>query len=316
MAPEIVGSENYDYSVDIWSLGILLYEMLFGHSPFKANNTNNIILNIKSHELNYDENNKKISNSCRDLIQKLLNMNPQKRLKIKDILEHPYIKKHSKKHSFNKMLSASINEDKIKNLLNKNLNDVNKNISENENQNLKNKKEKGTNIMNLNSPDKLPCVKFISSKQLLFKEIKEPKNQKKINGHKSNKQLAILAKFRYSLNYQLEKAKKSIENINFKNSQNCTFEDIRDNQILYEKKENYIRYKKYKSSKYNNYYNFDNVNMEECKNKNSIEEKKSVSKKNIIVENEFEDIVDGFEEIEAIKRLNKAYAKYEKHNSE
>ena len=146
--------------------------------------------------------------------------------------------------------------------------------------------------------------------------IKEPKNQKKINGHKSNKQLAILAKFRYSLNYQLEKAKKSIENINFKNSQNCTFEDIRDNQILYEKKENYIRYKKYKSSKYNNYYNFDNVNMEECKNKNSIEEKKSVSKKNIIVENEFEDIVDGFEEIEAIKRLNKAYAKYEKHNSE
>ena len=43
MAPEIVGSENYDYSVDIWSLGILLYEMLFGHSPFKANDTNNIL---------------------------------------------------------------------------------------------------------------------------------------------------------------------------------------------------------------------------------------------------------------------------------
>ena len=316
MAPEIVGSENYDYSVDIWSLGILLYEMLFGHSPFKANDTNNIILNIKSHELNYDENNKKISNSCRDLIQKLLDMNPQKRLKIKDILEHPFIKKHSKKYSFNKKLSASINEDKIQNLLKKNLNDVNNNICENkkENENLKNEKENKKIILNLNSPDKSPGVKFISSKQLLFKNIKESENNKKINCHKSNKQIAILAKFRYSLNSQLEKAKKSIENINFKNSPNCTFEDIRDNQILYEQKENYKRYKKYKSSKYNNYYKFDNINMEESKSKNSNEEKKSMSKKNIIVENEFEDIVDGAEEIEAIKRLNKAYAKYEKHN--
>ena len=35
MAPEIVGSEMYDFSVDIWSLGILLYELIMGHSPFR-----------------------------------------------------------------------------------------------------------------------------------------------------------------------------------------------------------------------------------------------------------------------------------------
>ena len=320
MAPEIVGSENYDYSVDIWSLGILLYEMLFGHSPFNGKDTNNIILNIKSHELNYDDTNKKISNSCKDLIQKLLNMNPQKRLKIKDILEHPFIKKHSKKFLSNKQLTNSINEDKIENQLNKKLNDTNNSSNKKEDVNLNGKKLIRSNTINKmfpNSSAQKFSLKLFSSKELLNKNIKgkESTNKiQKIHAHKSNKQLAILAKFRYSLNVQLEKAKKSIGNINFQSSKNCTFEDIRDSQLLNEKKDIYKRFKKFKSSKYTNYYLINNFNTEECKNKNSIDEKNETDNKNIIFENDFEDIVDGAEEIAAIKRLNKVYAQYEKKN--
>ena len=320
MAPEIVGSENYDYSVDIWSLGILLYEMLFGHSPFNGKDTNNIILNIKSHELNYDDTNKKISNSCKDLIQKLLNMNPQKRLKIKDILEHPFIKKHSKKFLSNKQLTNSINEDKIENQLNKKLNDTNNSSNKKEDVNLNGKKLIRSNTINKmfpNSSEQKFSLKLFSSKELLNKNIKgkETTNKiQKIHAHKSNKQLAILAKFRYSLNVQLEKAKKSIGNINFQSSKNCTFEDIRDSQLLNEKKDIYKRFKKFKSSKYTNYYLINNFNTEECKNKNSIDEKNETDNKNIIFENDFEDIVDGAEEIAAIKRLNKVYAQYEKKN--
>ena len=320
MAPEIVGSENYDYSVDIWSLGILLYEMLFGHSPFNGKDTNNIILNIKSHELNYDDTNKKISNSCKDLIQKLLNMNPQKRLKIKDILEHPFIKKHSKKFLSNKQLTNSINEDKIENQLNKKLNDTNNSSNKKEDVNLNGKKLIRSNTINKmfpNSSEQKFSLKLFSSKELLNKNIKgkESTNKiQKIHAHKSNKQLAILAKFRYSLNVQLEKAKKSIGNINFQSSKNCTFEDIRDSQLLNEKKGIYKRFKKFKSSKYTNYYRINNFNTEECKNKNSIDEKNETDNKNIIFENDFEDIVDGAEEIAAIKRLNKVYAQYEKKN--
>ena len=179
MAPEIVGSENYDYSVDIWSLGILLYELLFGHSPFKGNNTNNIIQNIKSHELNYDDKNKKISKSCKDLIQKLLNMNPQKRIKIKDILEHPFIKKHAKKFSYPKKVQ-SINGDKIQNILNKNLNDINNNSDKKIIENFNNKTLKRSNTLNTKF---LKGTKFgqnfVSSKQLLFKDIKKVENSKK-----------------------------------------------------------------------------------------------------------------------------------------
>ncbi len=320
MAPEIVGSENYDYSVDIWSLGILLYEMLFGHSPFNGKDTNNIILNIKSHELNYDDTNKKISNSCKDLIQKLLNMNPQKRLKIKDILEHPFIKKHSKKFLSNKQFTNSINEDKIENQLNKKLNDTNNSSNKKEDVNLNGKKLIRSNTINKMFPNSIEqkfSLKLFSSKELLNKNIKgkESTNKiQKIHAHKSNKQLAILAKFRYSLNVQLEKAKKSIGNINFQSSKNCTFEDIRDSQLLNEKKDIYKRFKKFKSSKYTNYYRINNFNTEECKNKNSIDEKNETDNKNIIFENDFEDIVDGAEEIAAIKRLNKVYAQYEKKN--
>ena len=90
MAPEIIDNENYDFSVDIWSLGILLYEMLFGYSPFRATNLNDIVINIKEGNLIFD-NRKNISFECKDLIKKLLIHNPEKRLKIKDVLYHPFI---------------------------------------------------------------------------------------------------------------------------------------------------------------------------------------------------------------------------------
>ncbi len=36
MAPEIVQRQKYDAKADVWSLGVLLYEMLHGHEPFRV----------------------------------------------------------------------------------------------------------------------------------------------------------------------------------------------------------------------------------------------------------------------------------------
>ena len=99
MAPEIVNEQYYDYGIDIWSLGVLLYEMIHGFSPFRAhNNTKDamkeLFNNITHIKLEFH---KDISKECKDLIEKLLS-DKSKRIKINDIFEHPWVKKYEKEY--------------------------------------------------------------------------------------------------------------------------------------------------------------------------------------------------------------------------
>ena len=48
MAPEILNQDSYDNKADIWSLGTVFYEMIFGKPPFMANNIIYLLKNIKS----------------------------------------------------------------------------------------------------------------------------------------------------------------------------------------------------------------------------------------------------------------------------
>lgn len=46
MAPEILTSQGYDYGVDYWSLGCILFEFLCGYSPFQAEDTRQTCVNV------------------------------------------------------------------------------------------------------------------------------------------------------------------------------------------------------------------------------------------------------------------------------
>ena len=48
MAPEIIFDKQYDFRIDIWALGVLLYELLHGQAPFKGKSFEEIKNKIKN----------------------------------------------------------------------------------------------------------------------------------------------------------------------------------------------------------------------------------------------------------------------------
>ena len=108
MSPEMVNKEEYSKDIDIWSLGILLYEMIHGHSPFKPNkakfNINDIMDNIKIQNLKFNED---ITKECKELIIHLLDRDVTKRYKIDDIFNSNFVKYYENYYK-NKFKKASL----------------------------------------------------------------------------------------------------------------------------------------------------------------------------------------------------------------
>lgn len=92
LAPELLLGTGHGPTVDWWSLGTILYEMVTGVPPFNADSPQEIFDNILDRRLTWpleDE----MSPECRDLIDKLLTLNPQKRLGARgagEIKLHPF----------------------------------------------------------------------------------------------------------------------------------------------------------------------------------------------------------------------------------
>lgn len=91
-SPEIVTGKSYHGSPsDIWSCGIILFALLTGHLPFDDENIRNLLLKVRAGRFvmpNY------LTPEAKDLIWKMLKVNPAERIKINDIFKHTLLKKY------------------------------------------------------------------------------------------------------------------------------------------------------------------------------------------------------------------------------
>lgn len=93
LAPEIIKNEGHGSAVDWWTLGIFLYELLFGKTPFKGSGNRATLMNVVGQPLRFPDS-PVVSFSARDLIRGLLVKEPQHRLAYKrgatEIKQHPF----------------------------------------------------------------------------------------------------------------------------------------------------------------------------------------------------------------------------------
>jgi aurora kinase len=93
LPPEMITHTPHDKSVDLWCLGVLMFEFLYGSPPFEAEDQNATYQRINDVDLHFPER-PAVSDEAKDLIRKLLVKDPQQRLTWEQIANHKFILKH------------------------------------------------------------------------------------------------------------------------------------------------------------------------------------------------------------------------------
>ncbi|KAK9990363.1 hypothetical protein SO802_025348 [Lithocarpus litseifolius] len=104
MAPELVREQPYNHTADLWSLGVILYELFVGQPPFYTNSVYALIRHIVKDPVKYPDN---MSQNFKSFLRGLLNKVPQNRLTWPTLLEHPFVQETSDEVDAREMRAAT-----------------------------------------------------------------------------------------------------------------------------------------------------------------------------------------------------------------
>lgn len=91
LPPEMVEAKQHDEHVDVWALGVLLYELLVGHPPFEEKHAGDTYKRIARVDFSIPS---YVDEDARDLVERLLVYDPQQRLALQDVAVHGWVLKN------------------------------------------------------------------------------------------------------------------------------------------------------------------------------------------------------------------------------
>mmetsp|Transcript_37667 Transcript_37667/g.97417 ORF Transcript_37667/g.97417 Transcript_37667/m.97417 type:complete len:412 (+) Transcript_37667:71-1306(+) len=91
LAPEMIRGEGHNESLDMWEMGVFLYEMVVGKSPFGSNKQETTCRLILQAQIQFPD---EIDPDAKDLVLKLCRVRPEERLTAAQAMEHRYVTKY------------------------------------------------------------------------------------------------------------------------------------------------------------------------------------------------------------------------------
>ena len=91
LAPEIIKEQGHDEKVDIWCIGVLLFELITGNVPFQGNDIDTLKDNILHLKISWP---KEINVDAKSLIKKILKSDPAARISLEEMLVQPFFTKY------------------------------------------------------------------------------------------------------------------------------------------------------------------------------------------------------------------------------
>ena len=257
-SPEIINGEPYNYKTDIWSLGVVLYEMCCLKLPFESNNIAQ--LSIKIMKGKYDPIPNRYSKNMANLIKNMLNIDQKLRPNINEVMQSPLLKNyHNNKYANKSSKNLSSNK---KPIINSYKSQYNFKINE---QFLEQKQNERKSLVNKNSN-----YKEKSCSPMIFKN-KSCIENLSLNNQKNNKQSDSLFELPKASNKNKTKKSNIFKRIS---TQNEMLPKVNLNEDIDSNKKNNVNFS---VNIVNNIYNNNNI----AKNMNFFERPKD----NLIKEN-------------------------------